>query len=262
LLAAPDITSMGCAERGTVTGHLELALASLLGAFGCFSDPRIVESSQDDWSTDSSGSIETGESGSQECVWIRYGESADDDIGSVTTDTWIDEEMPMMNNGADDDLRADGVSGQGLTESAFLRFDASSLPAGTVTDARLSVSTNEDDGSESSPGSQFSLYLVGEPWVEAEANWLEASAGVPWSTAGCAAAPCRSEIELVQFEPTEQAHRYELPFDPGIVQGWRDEPDSNYGIMLATPAANGAHFHSSESGNEVMRPALEVRVCP
>jgi hypothetical protein len=195
-------------------------------------------------------------------VWIRFGENVDDDEGGVTEDTWLDAEAPTMNNGADDDLRADGMSMGGLTESSLLRFELSSLPAGTVTDAVLYLATNADDDSESSPGSQFSLYSVGEPWMEGQATWLEASAGLPWTVPGCDADPCRGVSELAFFEPTEQDHRYALGIDAALVEAWRDDPDQNYGLLLATPASNGGMFHSSESKDDTMRPSLEVEVCP
>lgn len=204
----------------------------------------------------------TGETGAPDCEWIRYGENVDDDVGAVTADTWIDEENPTANNADDDDLRADGVSEGGLTETSFIRFEVSSMPGGAVTDAILHLATNGDDGSESSPGSQFSLHAVGEAWLEEQATWLQAAEGTPWSVLGCSDAPCKSATELVFFEPTEQNQRYELPFDPTLVETWRDDPATNHGLLLTTHAANGGHFHSSESKDDTMRPALEVRVCP
>jgi hypothetical protein len=186
----------------------------------------------------------------------------DDDVAAVTTDTWIDEELSAAVNGSGDDLRVDGVSEQGLAESAFVRFDVSSLPVGVVTNTVLRLATNADVGSASLPGSQFSIHAVGEPWAEGEASWSQASEGVPWSVLGCAAAPCRGELELGFLEPTEQSHAYEVALDPAIVEAWRDDPAENHGLMLVTQAENGVHFHSSESADDTMRPALEVRVCP
>jgi hypothetical protein len=239
------------------------------------SDTTMDESSSDDTDsgeTDSetgtsttddtdSTSDDTDGADTGECSWIRFGENVDDDVKAVTADTWIDEENPTANNGDDDDLRADGISNQGLTETLFVRFDVSSMPDGVVTDAIFYLSTNEDEGSESSPGSQFSLYAVGEPWDEAEATWVEASAGAPWSVPGCTGAPCRGDTELSFFEPIEQNHTYAMPFDPTIAEAWRDDPISNYGLLLSTPAENGGHFHSSEGKDDTMRPALEVLVC-
>ena len=271
------------------------ALALVLGTAGCFADPGNADdgeegtdestgnpdtngedsttgdSGDEDSTTEDSGS-ETGEPvpdmGSEdtgepepECLWIRLGENSDDDIKAVTTDTWIDEENPTANNGDDDDLRADGISEGGLTETTLIRFDVSSVPEGLVTDAMLVLATNGDEGSESSPGSQFSLHLMAQAWIEDQATWLEASQGVPWSVLGCAAAPCRGDEELVFFEPTEQNASYELPFDPAIVETWRSDATTNHGLLLTTPASNGGHFHSSESKDHAMRPALVLRVC-
>lgn len=142
-----------------------------------------------------------------------------------------------------------------------MRFDVSSLPAGEVTQAVLHLSTNEHEDAASSPGSQFSLYAVDDAWVENEVDWVYASAGVPWSAPGCSASPCIGS-EILFFEPTEQSHTYALDLDGPMVESWRDDPDTNAGLLVATDASNGARFHSSESANTTMRPFLRVRVCP
>jgi hypothetical protein len=208
-----------------------------------------------------SGEEESGETGEGECLWLRFGENVEDDVAGVTTDTWIDEEFPDVNHGSADALHADGVSAQGMTETSLLRFELSALPAGTVTDAVLWFATNADEASESSPGSQFSVHVVNEPWLEGQADWQQASDAAPWSVVGCMGDPCRGEPELTFFEPTEQSHSYELPLAPAVVEAWRDDPAQNHGFLLATEAANGADFHSSESPVDTMRPALEIRVC-
>jgi hypothetical protein len=195
------------------------------------------------------------------CTVLTFGENDDDDIKGVTADTWVDEEFPDDANGLDDDLRADGVSADGLNENLMVRFNVSTLPAGTVTEATFNLSTNEHEDANSSVGSQFFLYAINEAWVENEVDWVHASASVPWSAAGCSASPCIG-AELLFFEPTEGNHTYPLALAGAMVESWRDDPDTNFGLLLATDASNGAHFHSSESANTTMRPFLVVEVCP
>ncbi len=170
-----------------------------------------------------------------------------------TADTTLFEATPDTNAGGDDGTSVfgeiDNVDGE--RERALVRFDLSDVPAnGTVTSAKVTFTSAD-------PGDQVVAHEVLEDWDEAEATWNQAAAGTPWSTPGGELGAAISDPVAVGApgEPVE------VVLDTATVQGWVDDPATNFGFALvSTGHADTAHLYTSERGTEEQRPVFEIVV--
>ncbi len=175
---------------------------------------------------------------------ITFGERPTSQRKNVTTDARLEQAQPVRDYGGGEDLSVASFVGSG--EHAVLRFDLSSLPAGTlVVAARLSL-TRLDYGDETL--GTVVLSLVGESWQEGTGtgtngtgvSWSTRDGTQPWATAGGTSLP-----PVVTFMPSLASV---VALDPASIQRWVDEPTTNAGFLFAM-ASNDTHlhFHASES---------------
>ena len=101
------------------------------------------------------------------------------------------------------------------------------------------------------------------PWSEIAAVWRQPTSGQSWGKPGALQPGVDHEATAlsaltVPINPPNASH---LQWDvTAAVNAWLQNPQSNYGILLA-PGGGNRYFqtHSSESGQEVSRPKLTVR---
>lgn len=185
---------------------------------------------------------------------LRWGEGADDDLGGVTRDTFLQEDEPAIGHDAPT-LEA----GPSPTRIALLRFDLAALPASAVIEsARLAV--HVCSAADCASSHTFEVREVLEPWSEA-ATWNDREPGTPWSAAGCGAGSCASAPIGGLVEPDVAGGEELIDLDTATVTGWIADPASNAGLAIAPTSDSGTAVHldaSEADAADAVPPALEV----
>jgi hypothetical protein len=144
-----------------------------------------------------------------------------------------------------------GTRDNGIRDRGLLRFDLSSLPrSALIESARLRLTVTGVP--RTPPQAMFHLHRMLKPWA-ADANWANATAGVPWAAPGAHAgtdySTSTSATCLVGFGGA-------YDFGPSAqfaadIQTWLADPATNHGWILKTEnellAQSARHFGSSES---------------
>lgn len=175
-----------------------------------------------------------------------------------TRDTALYENEPDTVFGSIIELNIDGDSprGSGNDVSSMLLWDISTIPAGSVIESAeitLEVINGTSD--------EYSVYELRSPWVEMEATWNEASSGLSWQSAGASGSLDRGSVELGTVSSSELgSYSFSLNSDGlAVIQGWVDNPDANYGLIMAdSSVTNGMDFLSRETAVAMQRPKLTV----
>jgi hypothetical protein len=98
-----------------------------------------------------------------------------------TADTKLVENAPTTNYGLHNPAHATGddPAGSGKDVYSLLRWDLSSIPAGSEVSS-VSIDLNVTNASNQS----YQLYELKRPWVERAATWLLYASGSSWEVAG------------------------------------------------------------------------------
>ncbi len=164
-------------------------------------------------------------------------------------------------------LRASGPDndpGATSVNTVLLRFNMSRVPAGSrIVEAHLVVK----GVAQSNPARiYFNTFDVYKNWVEGQANWYQARAGLLWSAPGATGAsdhPALPHDTSVISGPLDRAGWGRAYITP-LVQEWVDTPTLNYGVMLMAHGDNNVGWTLASSENETVRfrPALEILYYP
>ena len=174
-----------------------------------------------------------------------------------TMDSYIREATATTNYGAATTIQVDGdePSGSGTDMSIVIGWDISEIPAAAaVQSASIVLNTLNIGG----PYTCFGLLRA---WNQAGVTWNEASSGVTWGSPGAAGVSDRDSLSLCSFNAGVTGPiTINLNADGlSLVQSWVDGSQANNGIIITDSAtSNGADFDSSESGNAMNRPKLEI----
>ena len=160
---------------------------------------------------------------------------------SVDQDAWIRSDNPTANQSGDDQhIRLES----GNLEYALLRFDLSSLPAGSRINSATAWLYLE--GGKEHPEGPISIFPVNRDWTETGATWETMNDGFENSVVASIAAQPAGDV-WVAVNLTAQ------------VQAWVNGAP-NHGILMAA-AAEGIHAeYVSRSGAGNQQPRLEVVV--
>jgi hypothetical protein len=145
--------------------------------------------------------------------------------------------------------------------NALLRWNLDLVPSGSwVQSAYLEMYCTQGSGSQI----DMSIFEILRPWQEASATWKTAYSGVSWNTPGCQA-PGIDRAAIAGAIATLQPSTGWLSWDiTDLVQGWVDDPSTNYGMILVPtqfrPKTEYA-FASSEAYFSV-RPRLAIEYGP
>jgi hypothetical protein len=184
---------------------------------------------------------------------LRFGEGPDDDIGGVTSDTFIQEDEP--------DATHDGTTleaGPTPVRIGLVRFDLAALPASAVVEsARLLVTVCDADTCGSSH--TFSIRALLEAWTEA-ATWNQRVPGSAWNDAGCGPASCDAAPLGTLASPSIAGATEVVELDTSAVGSWVADPAGNHGLALVPEGDTGTavHLDASESSGAARPPALEI----
>lgn len=170
-------------------------------------------------------------------------------------DTMISENSTTKNYGATTTLVADGddPAGGGKDKYALIKWDLSSIAPGT------SIESSSVTLSVSDPSTQtYPFRKLKRPWTESAATWNAYDAGKAWEVAGAKGTLDRDAATAGAVTPTSTG-RLTVTLERAVVQGWVDDPTSNYGIIIAdTTNTNGVDFYSREATDATLRPQLNV----
>jgi hypothetical protein len=177
---------------------------------------------------------------------------------AASADTYLSSDKKTTNYGAASSLIADGNPDFG----ALLRWDLSSIPAGsTLQSATLSVNvtgTNADT---------YEIYALKRSWIEQQATWNKATIGTNWQSAGAQGSMDRSSTVLGTVTATATGIRNVVLNAAGlaVVQGWVNNPATNFGFILqdyANSTKDDLVFSSKEATVAANRPQLKVLYNP
>lgn len=230
-----------------------LALVLVPGTVVACGGPELPDSATLDAVQESPGAL-----AADVTVSFQRGVSPSSTYAGVS-DTWLQENQPSTNAGADLLLRMDrdAPAGSGQSVNTLLRFDLSSIPPGaTVRSVKLTVHVTNRTSAEG-----YFLYTAGRDWSEAQATWARATSATPWSAPGARGAADRGTSVLGTLIPAVTgAHTLTLGA-AGIaaVQAWVNNPASNRGFVLdADTNMDGLELASSEATTPAQRPQLTV----
>lgn len=173
-----------------------------------------------------------------------------------TTDNWI------VAADADDNAGTAAVCGmEGGTDpndwhATLLRWNISSLPAGSTIHA-AEVTLNITDAGNSTG---HYAYGLNPDWTELGATWLNYSAGISntWEISGALGTSDHSIAPIGQ-PIANSTGVYTFTINPVYVQSWFDTPAGNNGILITNPDnGNDVHFNCSETSTAVNRPKLTI----
>jgi hypothetical protein len=147
----------------------------------------------------------------------------------------------------------DEPAGTGKDKSTLLKWDLSTIPAGSKISS-ASVTLNV----ENSSAQTYQAYELKRPWVESAATWQLYAAAKSWQIAGAKGSLDRGTTVVGTVSPSATG-KQTFALSPAVVQSWVDNPSSNNGIIIANATnADGFTFSSRESTTSSLRPQLNV----
>jgi len=202
------------------------------------------------------GTQHSGCAGDRTLTTVPFGQAGTDSYaatiaspgGATTTtryyadqDTWIDENSPDTNHASDNTLRVQNDPGSGENLHGLLRFDLSSLPAGTQINSAVAgffVKVNDDKRS-------INLHRVTAPWTETDATW-DSIAGHYDPQVEVAIPPKGGTDTWVEVNLTP------------LVQAWVNGGLPNHGILLQATSSLIESRYISREGAAGEQPYLRV----
>jgi PA14 domain/Calcineurin-like phosphoesterase len=171
-----------------------------------------------------------------------------------TADTKLAENASTTNYGGATTIGVDGdePTGSGKDAYSLLRWDLSSVPAGSRVDS-VSVTLNVTNPSTQT----YQAYDLKRAWEQSAATWLLYAPGSPWEVAGARGLLDRG-AQVGSVSPSTMG-KQTFTLSPALVQRWLDQPASNRGIVIANATnTDGFDFSSRESADASLRPSLSV----
>ena len=173
-----------------------------------------------------------------------------------TRDTKIATKSANTNYGSNSTIDLDGSP----DISDLLYWDLSAIPSGSVIDS-VTIQLNITNTTTQT----YEVYTMERPWDEQTATWNQASSGNSWASAGAQGTGDHGSTVLGTLTPTSTG-AYQLVLNAsGIaaVQGWIDDPSSNFGLILQDYGnRNGIDFSTREASTASQRPKLTVTYQP
>jgi hypothetical protein len=172
--------------------------------------------------------------------------------GSTTAPVYTDSSDPIKL----------GLNNPNHLNRALLRFDISELPSSKikVDKAELTLMT---DSTSYGGGATVKIYNITDSWVPYAASWNWRTSSNAWSNPGGGGDYSANTI-------TAGAATINLPasstvtisLDPATVQGWMENPATNYGMLLKSAdemnTSNYCEIYSSGAAIPANRPMLKV----
>ena len=173
---------------------------------------------------------------------------------AATADTYIDSGGKTTNFGGSSSLVVSGRP----DDAALLKWDLSGLPAGsTLQSATLTIHVTNTSGNT------YEIYELKRSWTESQSTWKKAASGSSWQIAGALGSLDHGTTVLGTVTASATGTRNVVLYPAGlaVVQGWIDNPASNFGVILqdyANANKDPLEFSSKEATVAADRPQLQV----
>jgi len=173
---------------------------------------------------------------------------------SGTNDTYISERNPSANLSTQAGLMIRNDS----TYEGLLRFNLLSIPAGAILNQatlRLYAYTRD-----SAASMDVQVHAVLRHWVDAQANWSQATTDSTWGAPGANDTETDRSANSVAARSVVSASGW-YTFDVGsLVRTWIDNPDNNYGVILRGSGADPVAYSFASANYPVIsvRPQLVI----
>lgn len=156
------------------------------------------------------------------------------------------------------------------TERIVMRFDLSSIPAGSLRSATLRLYSRFHPAASTAPRDEIDVYQLTKPFADKNSNWLtnDVSAATIWTNPGGdfvnrlgQAQNTNNPYALSHYvKSTGVATEWDVT---SLVQRWLDAGDPNYGLILLYPTQGidaQAFFYAQDYTDPALRPQLVVVV--
>ena len=170
-------------------------------------------------------------------------------------DTRFVENAATTNYGSGTTVQIDGddPAGSGMDKSGLIRWDLSSVPAGSKVSS-ASITLNITDPSVNT----YQAYALKRAWVESAATWNLFAAASPWEIAGAKGSLDREATVVVSMTPSATG-KQTFSLSSEVVQRWVDNSSTNQGIIIANETnKDGFDFNSRNNADASLRPQLTV----
>jgi hypothetical protein len=169
------------------------------------------------------------------------------------SDTYLESWFPTAIRGGLPTLLLDPVSYTPLVRFAIYQSEGGPVPNGAaIQSATLALYKQSYDDT-------LRLNALLKPWVESQATWTNASAGVPWSVAGAAGAGSDySATTDALVSPSWNPGWVNFDVTPRVQQ-WGSGANYGWRIAQTTSGSNPKVFNASEyTTDTTLRPKLTV----
>jgi hypothetical protein len=112
-----------------------------------------------------------------------------------------------------------------------------------------------------SSGSSYEIYALKRAWNESQVTWNQADNANNWQSAGANGSNDR-DTQILGTVTATNTGSLTIAFNTAgmaIIQQWVNDPNSNYGIIIANSSSgDGVDFYSSEFSTTTSRPKLSL----
>lgn len=179
---------------------------------------------------------------------------------SGTSDTYINEGAATTNYGTVDTLMLDGNDGTEFSSAALMKFDLSSIPAGSVI-----LSATLILNSINATAASYPIYRLLRNWNASQATWNNYATGSAWTTAGAQGAGTDYDATTLG-NVTGGTGATSIALNAagvGVVQSWVNGNLSNFGMITRNYAVtDGFDFSSDDHATASNHPRLVVNYRP
>jgi hypothetical protein len=173
-----------------------------------------------------------------------------------TTTTWLSEKRADQNFGSSASVRIDGEDSSEMDRYGLLKWDLSSIPAGSQVQS-VTITFKVTDGHTG----RYELYKMKRPWIQDEATWNDYAEGAPWEVAGAKGKLDHGSAVMGTIDSAASGS-YTLKLNSagvGLVQLWVDKPQYNHGFIVDNrDNENSLSFWSVNATTPSYRPKMTV----
>jgi hypothetical protein len=169
-----------------------------------------------------------------------------------TRDTQLSGRSQNTNYGTNATLEMDGSP----DIADLLYWELSAIPTGSVIESAV-MELNFTTTSKHT----YDMYVMERAWDELAATWNQASAGIPWATAGATGTADHGSTSVGQITPSSKGLQQVTLNQAGIsvIQNWVNNAAANRGLIIQNyQNSDGADFATSETAVAAERPKLIV----
>jgi hypothetical protein len=179
--------------------------------------------------------------------------------GGTSKDAWNEEKRASTKFGTGDGLHVKTGTGEYGQRNAFIRFDLSSIPSGSVCESAVMTLTNYYNGAGRAT---ISLHPMLFDWSEAQLNWYQYNSGYSWpgSPGGNTPGVDYSTVLLGTFTgPSSNFAKASVNLNAAEVAKWfgASPERPNYGMTMRA-ADKYNNFYGGEASIVDRRPKLTI----